>query len=214
MSKTLVKYHDPLFATLAGATVTIDYSSQYLSQGWTQPTPGFLLSSNYIDLKGLSQEDETVFINQAFIQDSGSPGIAGIAGDYYYMYDIMTTIPVDWTATNLANMVFSGLGFPTNILNYEHVIYQRIRRFSLDLDTAANTAITVQDNQSGSGMPTASDRIYCYRLVIPNTAGGIASLTTQAVRYVLNVDTRAEPEFQYMMRLKRSYDLQNEPDRD
>ena len=78
--------------------------------------------------------------------------------------------------------------------------------------------MVANDNQSGSNMPTASDRIYCYRLVIPDAsqapAATIVSINVPPARYLLQVEAREEPTYQHLMRLKRSYDLQQQPDVD
>lgn len=216
--KMLAKYHDALFATVDPAgVITIDRSA--VSSEWQQPQAGLLLSSNYFDLAGMSQEEKTLFIEASAVQEGAFPAIGGAAGDNYVLIDIMTSIPVDWTNVGLPTSFVSlrGLGFPGQLLNFEHVIYQRYRRLTLDIDTGARFALTSNDAQSGSNMPTASDRIYCYRIVIPDTSqspGTIASLNVPPARYVLQVEAREEPTYQHMMRLKRSYDLQQQPDVD
>ena len=72
--------------------------------------------------------------------------------------------------------------------------------------------ITIADNQLGSLEATASDRIYCYRVVL--YSGAVARFDVYPARYILRADAKEEPEYQYLMRLKRSYELQNQPDRD
>jgi hypothetical protein len=217
--KTLAKYHDALFATVNGAgVITIDYSA--VSSEWEQPNPGFLVSSQYFDLAGMSQEEKTLFIEASAVQEGGFPAINGVAGDNYVLIDIMTSIPVDWVNFGLPSsfVALRGLGFPGQLLNFEHVIYQRYRRFTLDIDTSARFAMVTNDNQSGSNMPTASDRIYCYRLVIVDTSQApavtVTSINVPPARYLLNVQAKEEPTYQHLMRLKRSYDLQQTPDVD
>lgn len=212
--KVLTKYHQPLFATIAAGVVTIDRSSDVYGGGWSQPTPGLLVSETYFDLAGLATEDETIFFDGIAVQESGIPAIAGVAGDNYALWDIMTTIPLDNAA--LFALPATSPGFPGSTLNYEHVPYARYRRLAIDLDTAARMAMVVNDSQSGSLAATASDRLYCYRVVIIDAAtiASATSINTQAARYVIDATPKAEPEFQYLMRLKKSYDLQNEPDVD
>jgi len=217
--KTLAKYHDALFATVNGAgVVTIDYAA--VSSEWAQPTPGLLVSSQYFDLAGMSQEEKTLFIEASAVQEGAFPAIAGVAGDNYVLIDIMTSIPVDWANAGLPASFVSlrGLGFPGQLLNFEHVLYQRYRRLTLDIDTGARFALVSNDNQSGSNMPTASDRIYCYRLVIVDVSQApavtVTSINVPPARYLLQVEAKEEPTYQHLMRLKRSYDLQQSPDVD
>ena len=72
----------------------------------------------------------------------------------------------------------------------------------------------VSDDQLGSMNPTASDRVYSYRIVSVSLSGTNKDVTVLASRQILSAEAREEPEFEYLMRLKRSYELQNEPDVD
>ena len=217
--KTLTKYHDALFCTVAGDPKVITISTAAVSNGWSQVIPGYLLSSNYFDLAGLSQEDETIFIEGIAVQEGGVPAITGGPGDSYVIFDIMTSIPIDWTADSnrmLGQLAVRGVGFPGTVLNFEHVLYSRYRRWGITQDTAGRSAVLLNDSQSGSASATASDRIYTYRIVVPFLAApsNITNFNVQAARYLINAKPKQEAEFEYMMRLKKSYDLQNEPDVD
>lgn len=218
--KMLAQYHDALFATVDPATkaITIETTGG-ISSNWSQPQTGMCVSEVYFDLAGMSMEDKTLFIEASAVQEGSFPAITGVAGDNYILIDIMSSIPVDWSNVGLPTsvIVLRGLGFPGQLLNFEHVLYQRYRRMTLDVDTAASFALTSNDAQSGSNSPTASDRVYCYRIVIPDLTATPATMLTFNVppaRYLLQVEAREEPTYQHLMRLKRSYDLQQEPDVD
>jgi len=216
--KTLAQYHDALFATIdPEGNVTID--PNLLSSGWSQPVPGMLVSQNYFDLAGMSQDDKTMFIEGMAVQEGAFPAIDGAAGDNYILVDIMTSIPIDVAKNQfVGNVTVRGLGFPGAQLNFEHVLYQRYRRFGLDLDVGQRVAMMMNDAQSGSNSPTASDRIYCYRVVLPDLSqpapATLASINVPPARYLIQAEAKEEPTYQHMMRLKRSYDLQQAPDRD
>lgn len=213
--KTLAKYHDALFITISGGTATIDTS--LVGSGWTSPTNGLFVSETFFDLAGLSMDDETIFFEGMAVQQTGVPAIQGQAGDNYILYDIMTSIPIDASdAAMLGLFTIRGLGYPGVELNYEHVLYQRTRRYTLDLDTSARMAMLALDEQSGSMAPTASDRIYCYRIVVLDvpTLASAANINVQPARYLIQAVPKEEPEFQYLMRLKRSYNLQQSHDED
>ena len=217
--KTLTKYHDALFCTVAGDPKVITISTAAVSNGWEQITPGYLLSENYFDLAGLSLDDKTTFIEGITVQEGGIPAIAGAPGDSYVLFDIMTSIPIDFTADSfrmLGQLAVRGVGFPGTTLNFEHVLYSRYRRWSITQDTAGRSAVLINDSQSGSAAATASDRIYCYRIVAPFLAAPsqITNFNVQSARYLINAKPVEEMEFKYLMRLKKSYDLQNEPDVD
>lgn len=212
--KVLTKEFDQMVAEkVAGNWVGVTGS------GWTQSAyfDYTFFNQAYIDCAGLAQDEQTLFIKGASVQrGSYNYILPAAAGDRMYVYDIMTSIPIDLAAQEVQlDILFRGLGMPGTTLNYEHVLYHRMQLFSYDLDMANGTALLADETQIGSLAPTASDRIYCYRMVsfttdaTPDT-GGVLS----PVRFVIEVDTKEEPTYEYLMRLKRSYDLQQAPDRD
>ena len=62
--------------------------------------------------------------------------------------------------------------------------------------------------------PTASDRVYSYRMVLTALAGTSKTILIPASRQILSAEAREEPEFEYLMRLKRSYELAQSYDED
>jgi hypothetical protein len=218
--KTLAKYHSALqLETTPGSGVfTIDTSTNGFSNNWREAgtNTGFFVSENFFDMAGMTMDDKTLMIDAMTTQSCGNTLIAGgAAGDSMVVYDIMTSIPVDLdNAATRAGVINFGLGYPASELNFEHVLYQRRRRYTLDLDTAAAFCLVAEDTQSGSLSPTASDRIYTYRCVqIYDLGGTLTGLTLTAVRHLIQTDVKEEPTYEYLMRLKRSYDLQ-QTDRD
>jgi len=209
--KTLAKYHGYFLANKTAGQWVLDD----LADGWTAAIdPNTFTSSTYFDLAGMSQEEKTLFIESATVQHSGFTSVGAAAGDNVLIVDIMTSIPVDLgKASVIDDIVQRGLGFPGSTLNFEHVIYQRMQRWSLDLDTNAAFSMLTEQNQSGSLSATASDRIYSYRVLV-FAVGGDAGAVVPPARHLLQVEPREEPTYQHMMRLKRSYDLQQAPDRD
>lgn len=226
----LVKYCPPLqLVNEAGLPLFSIKTSNLLDgmTGWKSANLGnTFYHANYIDAAGLSVEDKTIFIEAAATQCTGVfEFLGGESTDSILVWDIMTSIPVDWAAMDAnawSNFIRCGLGFPTTTLNFEHVLYQRLTRFGPDLDNGGTIAIKSLDEQSGSLQPTASDRIYCTRVVLldPQSpdpgppATGLYEVIVPPNRFVIQADAREEKEYQYLMRLKKSYDLQNEPDVD
>jgi hypothetical protein len=170
----------------------------------------------YIDLKGVAYDRETVVLDAAAVQRGTYHYILPAqAGDRIYVWDLMTSIPIDIAKQDVQQEIFErGMGMPGTRLNYEHVLFHRMQIFSYDLDMANGTALLADETQIGSLEATASDRIYCYRMVSFTTAGPGASGVISPVRYLLNVNLKDEPEYEYLMRLKRSYELQQVPDVD
>ena len=59
-----------------------------------------------------------------------------------------------------------------------------------------------------SGEPTAVDRLHCYRIVQIPGQGPNSQLAVPAARFYLTAVIGTEPDLEYLMRLKRSYELQ------
>lgn len=213
--KMLHKYHGYFLGTRTADAWSLDA----LTNGWTQGVGvGYtdtFHSATYFDLAGMSMEDKTIFIEAATVQEAGFNLIAGApAGSYYIVHDIMTSVPVDLTDNTVLDAIFQrGLGFPGAELNFEHVIYGRMQRWANDLDTAAGFPELREQKQYGSLQPTASDRIYSYRVLQVSLIGDV-SLILAPVRHLIDATAKDEPTYEHIMRLKRSYDLQQSHDED
>ena len=218
MSKTFTHEFGLLRMTAAAPNVwAIDTTNS--NGNWRQPIAGqgFAINTGYIDLAGMSQSDKTLFFQGATVQEVQPPFVfnQGV-GDSIIVIDIMSSVPLtdtEYSVVATTGNMMSRLG--QSGLTFDQTIYMRIRNYVVDVDTLAwGSMVLVSENQLGSLNPTASDRIYtCRQLLIgtPTTADRIDLL---AARYVVSADAKEEPEYEYLMRLKRSYELQNEPDRD
>jgi len=214
--KRLAKYHHTLAATNTGGIWDIDE----LSNGWSQPSPNVFVSSTYFDLAGIAMDEKTLFPQGIALQEPGSMQGAGAGGQLYIVYDLMTTVPIDFddlasSPTPITVLFGNGFGFPGGYLEYDQVIYGRTRTFAMNIDMGGAVFLKTSDEQYGSMSPTASDRVYSYRVVISG-AGVLAPATLYIPpgRHLIEMDAKAEPDFQYLMRLKRSYDLAQSYDED
>jgi len=211
--KTLAKEHSAVTANRDPGTGfwTLDNQSN-----WSQPylNNGVFLSATYFDLAGMSREEKTFFFKGAIVQDVLNPSVVGqTAGDAMGIVDLMSTRPLtdDEVFFFLVNGNLGGAGSST--LTFNETVYGRIRQYVVDLDTQAwGSMVLVSDNQLGSMNPTASDRIYSYRLI--SVSGQMTLTTIYGARHVLTAEVREEPEYQYLMRLMRSYELQQSHDED
>jgi len=217
--KVMTKEHGFIIVSLGGAPN--QYAIGDTAGNWTQPVvpQGVFHSSTYFDLAGLTLEEKTLFFKGATVQQLGNPSItSGAAGDACLIFDIMTSSPM--TADELTsfnnNANFAGVSpTVTSGLTFDQTIYARRREYVVSVDLAAwGSMQLVSDDQLGSMNPTASDRVYSYRMVIVSLAGTNKDVQVLGSRQILSAEAREEPEFQYLMRLKRSYELQNEPDVD
>lgn len=81
-----------------------------------------------------------------------------------------------------------------------------------------NGIYLVADDQYFSSLePTAADRLYCYRVIglpvpayDPSVETGLTSVSVPPKRILLTCTSAKEEDLDYMMRLKRSYELANQ----
>ena len=210
--KTLTKEFPRITVTKAGPLFTGD-----TTDGWRQLTVGggSWISSTYFDLAGMAIDDKTLFFEAAGIQEVLNPtSVPSTAGNGIIVVDLMTTTPMTDNEVELFGVYGNTIGGGSDI-TFEETVYGRVRFFNVDIDNAAGGyMIKIFDNQLGSLEASASDRIYCYRFV--NFQGTMADgdHTVWPARYILRANAKEEPESQYLMRLKRSYELQQRIDRD
>jgi hypothetical protein len=217
--KTLMAYHSPLQVDLAGPEYRIDPNAlDGYNSGWEKiglPTQGVFLSAREIDCAGLDTTDKSIFFDAASIQTpSFTCSQSGVtAGDFIQIIDAVSTIPLD-VANNPFDPTFYGFGMPGGKLgNHEHVIYGRAQRWSSDLDHNAIFPVLIETNTFGSMEPSASDTLYVYRWVYFSAPIlTVGSVTGARIMFGMNV--RDEPLYVQLMRMRRSYELQQEPDRD
>jgi hypothetical protein len=209
--KTLAKEHT--FVKL-GQTIPNDWDI-ISGSNWRKLSPLNFVSDTFFDLAGMAQREKTLFFEGAAVQEFINPShTLGGAGDSIIVYDLMTSMSLTDAEIlqyiALGNFVSSSAG-----LTYHETIYGRVRQYVVDLDTAAwGSYVLVSDNQIGSMESTASDRIYCYRIVTIGAPTAATGLVVNSARYLLRSEAKEEPEFQYLMRLRRSYELQQSYDED
>ena len=222
MPKTLAKEHQFIALERADPNVN-EWSIVAQYGGWRQLGPNSFCSSNYFDLAGLAMDDKTLFFEASGVQTILAPlaNRTG-AGDSCLIMDLMSTRPL--TDGQLLTTIGSG-NFAGNAasdgqgpLSFEETVYARTQMFVRHLDTSAWGYITMTDeNFFGSMEPTASDRIYSYRVAVVSQETSGTSMTELSIypaRHLLQATVKEEPEFQYLMRLMKSYQLQQSPDID
>ena len=177
------------------------------------PNYCLVAQSTYFDLAGMAIDDKTLFIKLAQVQRYFPPTLTNAAtGDSFDEMMIMSSHPLtDSELIVAASDVYSELDF-------DEIVYASCRRYVKTVDEGAFASpVLLHENITSGAEATASDRIYCYRLSSPTAVtpgAGVDGVTLLSVNFVIVADAKEEPEYQYLMRLLRSYQLQNEPDRD
>ena len=212
--KTLAKEHQFVSLAISGG----QWSIQGTSGSWElmSPASSVVVSKDYFDLAGMTLQEKTLFFKSALVQEFQNPSHSnGAVGNNLFLYDLMTSSPM--TNNQLVEFIqngnFAGGGAG---LTFDQTIYGRIRQYAIDLDTAAwGSFVQLSDNQVGSMSPTASDRVYSYRMLFVGAGhADNIQVTLFPARHILSADVKEEAEFEYLMRLKRSYELQQSYDED
>jgi hypothetical protein len=135
-------------------------------------------------------------------------------GDSLIVTDLMSTKPLN-DAQLISFSIIGNFAAPTAALTFEETVYARLNQFVVDLDNATwGSFMQVSSNQIGSLKATASDRIYSYRIVTATSPFTGDRFDVLACRHLLQARAKEEDEYQYLMRLRRSFELQQQPDVD
>jgi len=144
---------------------------------------------------------------------------------------ILSSVPMN--DDNLSSLAFGTPGFITpdqskidfGNFNRTHIIHGTKSTYSID--TSFGSDVLTADGAAYSRLinyadfsslePTAADCIYCYRVFMlppaydsPAYPANLSFVDAPAKRVLLNAMTDKEPDIEYLMRLKRSYELANQ----
>ena len=209
--KVLTKEHGIAVLNRTNQEWSIDVS---LTNGWELVTSGSFVSSTYFDLAGMSMEEKTLFFEAAGTQSVLAPTVNNAGpGDSIVLVDLMTSVPL--TNTQAVNFSIYGNFGDNPPLSYQETIYARVDQWVTHVDTGPWTGLILTNSeQLGSMMPTASDRVYSYRVILFGTPFTGDQVTISSARHILQAKATEEADHTYMMRLIRSYQLQQSYDED
>jgi len=190
---------------------------------------GLFVFETSIDLSGYALQNKTFYPYSSFEQRAAEvsasftgvgPAPTAIFARNVIDITIVSSIPLDVSAPSMINIIGQLPGF-TNLdpfgagtyrINRDPLIHQRKLIYSYDSTIAGTTGSSVyrisSDTSASSLEPTAADKLYCYRIISSNAKVGVAFLP--AARILMPGTIATEPTLEYMMRLKRSYELANQ----
>lgn len=209
------------------------------SGGWLpSPTINNIITwEGSIDLSGYAMEDLT-FIPYASFRQTGFY-TAYIGGVGYQRYDCITSVPMTTNELVSTLVSSSAPGFiqfndPTNQEVYSEIERTQVLHgegYMYAKDTSYPGTDIMQErysNTSSSLEPTAADKLYVYSFILvdrdnnpdPGDPGAQppippgnnfgSALIVSPMRIIMPGMWTKEPELEYMMRLKRSYELANQ----
>jgi hypothetical protein len=173
--------------------------------------------NKYIDLAGMSQQEKTVFLQSLRIDLQSAPtATQAVSGDAIHYSVLISDVPATRTS-------FVGPGFAYSDMSMQNCALQLNQTWMFTQDTATWTTHPTLWSSVSHGMmsSTASDRIYvsvyAYATTLkigPGTTSTIDNILIPGIRVVANVEAKEEADYEYLMRLKRSYELQQSFDVD
>ena len=211
--------------------LAIDVAAGSLNQSIGNPLPGTPMSGNWenkggavdalfvceevIDIAGLTQMELTFFPTSGDVQRTAVS--MGPTDAFATEWILVTRSPYDvsnaFSITN-ANMVFTLPGQLSNGGAFENFIWGQAWTWTRNTSLQQNFAIAVNTTLLGSGEPTNGDKLYVYRIirVTAPTTPGIVEFGN--ARLLIAGQLREEAEFQQLMRMRRTYELQQTYDED
>jgi len=204
--------------TLVVMTPNVDATYNAGIAGWLDPN-GYetfladsLLYTSVIDLSGWTMEKFTFGTVQSQFQDPGVYTTTATSARVEVI-DIISQIPLSRSSPQLANIVTNmGIKAPGMLgtgQDFSTIIYGNYRLYVPNNSLGAFPGFLqlLSSSSFGSKEPTAAENLYFYRIVKCVGATG-ETLTLPASRIGLFGTFYQEEDKEYMMRLKRSYELQ------
>jgi hypothetical protein len=223
MTKLLSKQYEALYVQFDDPTNTWTTGGfgggQYEAISLSSNNVQVLANKGYFDLAGLSMEQKTLFIKNISLQLQAPPsGTDGVPGDAIELITMLSDVPI----SNVD--IQAGAGWPLSTMSSDNCFLRRVQTWSITSDSGSFGSYFQLVNETVDGMAesTTSDRIYIAsyaRFIIkrvgpPGTISTINSVTIPGIRFVIEADAKEEPDFVYIMRQRRAYELQQEPDVD
>ncbi len=187
-------------------------SNQFAAtNGWETLGNDVLYYENYFDLSAYELDDLTLVPTAIALQD-GLPytAINPTPELQVAIFDIvsqerlsMQEVYDNYTGT------YGYPGSPESTQDWKQLLMCNFRLLTIQTDFQASSLLLPATGGSlGSSEPTAVQKLWVYRIVIPvlTDLTGL-SITIPPTRFVLGADIVKEDDLPYMMRLKRSYEL-------
>jgi hypothetical protein len=181
-------------------------------EGFPAPLAPYLWTMTTIDLGGLELEKETFFPVGSVIQDPGLYINGSSSTPAMAVIDLITDKLID--PSEVIDFAYlyerngSMYGMLGNADDETTIIMGQYRFMTGNSNLTYPQMMRTQVSTSfSSGEPTAASKLYCYRIVQPWVDSDTTSITIPASRFYLTGIRDKEEDKVYMMRLKRSYEL-------
>jgi len=172
----------------------------------------YLWTMSTIDLGGLELAKETFFPVGSTIQDPGLYINNGELTPAMLVIDLITDKLIDPSEiidfTDAYSSNGSMYGMMRNADEDTTIIMGQYRMMTSNSNLSFTSMMRTEVSTSfSSGEPTAASKLYCYRIIRPWIQAGVTNINIPSSRFYLTGVRDQEEDLVYMMRLKRSYEL-------
>lgn len=200
----------------AAITATIGPTNYGMGNWETTAIGNVFVMREEIDVAGLTKQELTFYPLAGDVQRGPTAmGLAFLAQGYINEWIFVTAAPIEINIgpqTMSWNLIAQG----STTSEYQNVIWGQSWTWVINNSVPSNFAIPVNTTMMGSGEPTIGDRLYVYRVVSPvgfaATPGSYAELPS--VRLLVSGQLKEEADYSQIMRMRRTYELQQSYDED
>ena len=179
---------------------------------WKELDRVTFVNRGYYDLSGLRLKDLSLFFSNVDVQEGWAP-----TGDMtaFSIVDLITTefVPDDQVLLSFEStggVPLAPVGFLRSTFNMEQVVYGRTRKYVMSTTgTFASQPQLSSATSWGSCLATAGDKLYITRYVITAVPTPGLRFDIPPAHYLTAGIIAEEPELEYLMRMKRSYEHAN-----
>jgi hypothetical protein len=185
-----------------------------MSGHWEKLGTDLFVCKEIIDIAGLTKMELTFFPTSGDVQRSVVS--MGPTDGYADEWILVTRSPFDVDGTHItaANMTLALPGQLSNGDAFENFIWGQGWTWTRNTSLLQNFAIAVNTTLLGSGEPTNGDKLYVYRIIRLNAPVNPGLAEFGSARLLIAGQLREEAEFQQLMRMRRTYELQQSYDED
>lgn len=175
--------------------------------GWEAGTSDIMMYETYFDTSGYALSDLTLFPVAATLQDPGryiavtaQPlGIQVV--DMICSERISQSDAFAWITGNTMP------GMDGTTMDFNQIQWGQYRELLTNSALQLPLSFAQVLTPFGSGAPSTSQKVWCYRFIVVDGAQPGDQLSVPASRFVLNAVIAKESDLSFLMRQKRSYEL-------
>lgn len=174
------------------------------------------LYEDTIDIAGMTVEDMTFFPISGDVQrPATSMGVIdGFATEFILV--TVSPLPTDEIGTYITDLnMWNHL--PGQFLNggsFQNIMWGKAWVWTRNTTLIQNFGVAVNTSLLGSGEPTNGDKLYVYRMVRITAPVNPGLAEFPACRLLLSGQLKKEDEYKQIMRMRRTYELQQSYDED